>query len=75
MDRPKVYIAGALTGLDPPEVERFKAMYEDIGRACEELGLAPYLPHARPIRYGTPQSPHAKSISPTMIRSLPQPSS
>jgi hypothetical protein len=53
MDGPKVYIAGALTGLDPPEAGRLKAMFEDVGRLCEELGLTPYLPHLKtdPIRH------------------------
>jgi nucleoside 2-deoxyribosyltransferase len=43
--RPLVYIAGALTGLNPEEADRYKRWYEGAAQICEELGFEPYLPH------------------------------
>lgn len=39
----KVYISGALTGLD--NVTKLKSFYEAIASLCEEMGFSPYLPH------------------------------
>ncbi|NHM28159.1 XRE family transcriptional regulator [Desulfofundulus sp. TPOSR] len=39
----KVYISGALTGLQNPE--KIKNFYERIAKVCQEKGLQVYLPH------------------------------
>jgi len=39
----KVFISGALTGIENPDI--IKANYECLGRLCEELGVNPYIPH------------------------------
>lgn len=41
--RSKVYVSGALTGVENPEL--IKANYERIGQLCEEIGLAIHIPH------------------------------
>lgn len=39
----KVYISGALTGIDNPK--KTKALYESLAALCEEIGLVAYVPH------------------------------
>ncbi len=39
----KVYLSGALTGIDEPE--KIRSFYEDIGLLCRRLNLDPYIPH------------------------------
>lgn len=39
----KVYISGALTGIENPAV--IKTFYEAIGLLCEEIGFQAYVPH------------------------------
>ncbi|NEU72624.1 XRE family transcriptional regulator [Hassallia byssoidea VB512170] len=39
----RVYISGALTGVENPAV--IKAFYEAIGLLCEEIGFLAYVPH------------------------------
>ncbi len=41
----RVYISGALTGIDNPG--DIKAFYEAIGGLCQEMGLQAYVPHLR----------------------------
>jgi len=40
---PKVYVSGALTGVEDPESTR--AFYEEIARAANHAGYEAYLPH------------------------------
>jgi hypothetical protein len=53
MPKPQAYIAGALTNLNGDEADQIKAMYEQIGQLCSEMGLKPYIPHQHtdPIRH------------------------
>ena len=39
----KAYISGALTNVPDPDVT--KALYEEIGNVCEEIGISAYIPH------------------------------
>lgn len=39
----KLYISGALTGIENPE--KIKAFYEAIASICEEIGFNAYVPH------------------------------
>ncbi len=39
----RVYISGALTGIEKPE--EIKAFYEAIGSLCQEMGFQAYVPH------------------------------
>lgn len=39
----KVYLSGALTGIEKPE--KVRKFYEDIGLLCRRLNLTPYIPH------------------------------
>lgn len=39
----KIFVSGALTGIENPDI--VKANYERLGRVCEELGIDPYIPH------------------------------
>lgn len=43
MIKKKVYISGALTGIE--SISLTKNFYENIGRVCSEIGLSPYIPH------------------------------
>lgn len=39
----KVYISGALTGVE--NLAELKNIYESLGRVCGSIGLTPYIPH------------------------------
>ncbi|TAE00700.1 MAG: XRE family transcriptional regulator, partial [Oscillatoriales cyanobacterium] len=39
----KVYISGALTGIEKPA--EVKTFYEAIGLLCQEIGFQAYVPH------------------------------
>jgi len=41
----KVYISGALTGIE--SISSIRQFYEDIGDICRETGLSPYIPHVK----------------------------
>lgn len=39
----KVYVSGALTGVE--SISSVRKFYEDIGDTCKKVGLIPYIPH------------------------------
>jgi hypothetical protein len=43
----RVYVAGALTGLDEETAKALKGRYEAVAGLCESLGLQAYVPHLR----------------------------
>ena len=43
MMKKRVFISGALTGIQKPQ--SVKAYYERLAQACEDLGWDPYVPH------------------------------
>lgn len=48
----KVYISGALTGVE--QLAQLKAFYEAIGSICAELNLQAYIPHLTTDPIGNP---------------------
>ena len=40
-----IYIAGALTGLNPQERTVLKQLYIDLAEACKTSGFEPFVPH------------------------------
>jgi 2'-deoxynucleoside 5'-phosphate N-hydrolase len=43
LHQPKVYISGALTGIDQPTL--IKGFYESVGLLCQKIGFQAYVPH------------------------------
>jgi len=43
MTNKKVYVSGALTGIEP--ISSVRDFYENIGNTCRKIGLSPYIPH------------------------------
>ena len=59
--RKSVYIAGALTDLQPSERERLRQFYEALGAVCAQFGLEPYIPH----HHADPQ--HQNHLTPQRV--------
>ena len=55
----KVYISGALTGIEKPE--EVKTFYEAIGLLCESIGFKAYVPHMYTDPINNPE------VSPTQV--------